>query len=295
MALQDFFRISRFEAGVHQNPSIRSFPFPAEKVLALRNFENDTLPYNQTGNSDLSYIKIGLDQPFRQIYFDIPTPPNLPNVGRSEFFYLKGPGYNIGPLDVTNSDDETGILRHSGFFKIRDLPSDWGKDNDGLYSILIWCAREDVSLGDSNWLLPIRGINYIFSDDNDLVRIKSDIMESSQGKGWGPKHLQARDWLVQQMRIQFQDRTLNAFDILNPWELREASAYFALATIYKFELSKMRGDIYDTQAEDLYMKAKKSFSTIDLAIDTNRDGQFTSTDTELKSTDTVGTVNLEWT
>ena len=295
MALQDFFRIHTYDARVHQNPALRTPAISAEKLLALRNFKNDFLEYNQVGNSDLNYIQISLDRPFRQVYFDIPTPPNLPNVGRSEFFYLQGPGYTVRPFNQTNSDDETAILRQSGFFKITQIPEDWGRDSNGNYSLLVWCAREDVSLGDTDWQLPIRGINYIFSDDNDLVRIRSDIMEASQGKGWGPKHLLARDFIMQQLRIMFKNKNLSAFDIVNPWELREASAYFAMANIYKYELSKMAGDIFDTQAQDFYMKAKKSFSTFDLAIDTNRSGTVDSDDTDLNSTDKVGTVDITWT
>ena len=295
MALQDFFRIHTFDARVHQNPALRTPPISAEKLIALRNFKNDYLEYNQVGNTDLNYIQISLDRPFRQVYFDIPTPPNLPNVGRSEFFYLQGPGYTVRPFDQTNSDDETAILRQSGFFKITQIPEDWGRDSNGLYSILIWCAREDVSLGDTDWQLPIRGINYIFSDDNDLERLRSDIMEFSKGKGWGPKHVQARDFIMQQLRIMFKNKDLSAFDILNPWELREASAYMALANIYKYELSKLAGDIFDTQAEELYMKARKSFSTVDLSIDTNRDGSLTSSDTDLDATDVVSTAAIKWT
>ena len=295
MALQDFFRISNFDARIHNNPNVRTQPLSAEKILALRNFKNDNLPYNQTGNADLNFIKIGLDRPFRQVYFDIPTPPNLPNVGRSEFYYLRQAGYNLGPLNVTNSDDETGILRQSGFFKITELPTDWGKDNDGLYSILIWCARADTSLGDTDWQLPIRGINYIFSDDNDLQRIRSDIMEASQGRGWGPKHVLARDFIMQQVRRKFDKKDLSAFDIVNPWELREASSFLAMSFIYKYELSKLNGDIFDTQSKSFYEKAKKSFDEYVLSIDTNRDGKVDSDDTVLVGDDMVNSIGLEWT
>ena len=295
MALQDFFRISNFDARIHNNPNVRTQPLSAEKVLALRNFKNDNLPYNQTGNADLNFIKIGLDRPFRQVYFDIPTPPNLPNVGRSEFYYLRSAGYNLGPLNVTNSDDETGILRQSGFFKITELPTDWGKDNDGLYSILIWCARSDVSLGDTDWQLPIRGINYIFSDDNDLQRIRSDIMEASQGRGWGPKHVLARDFLMQKIRRKFDKKDLSAFDIVNPWELREASAFVAMAMIYAYELSKVQGDIFYQQSQMFYDKAKKMFDEYVLSIDTNRDGKVDASDETLVGDDMVSSVELEWT
>ena len=87
MALTDFFTISNVDARVYNGPSApRTDPYPADKVLALRNFKNDFIRYQQVGtggNDDLNFIKIGLDRPFRQIYFDLASTPNLPGVGRS--------------------------------------------------------------------------------------------------------------------------------------------------------------------------------------------------------------------
>ena len=300
MALTDFFTISNVDARIYNGPSApRTDPYPAEKTLALRNFKNDFVQYRQTGlggNDDLNFIKIGLDRPFRQVYFDMSATPNLPGVGRSTWFYPTGTRYNFREFSMRDQvDDETGFLRQSGFVKLREIPADWRPDNDGLYSILIWCARTDPSAGEVDWQLPIRGINYVFSDDNDLERVRSDVVEASQGKGWGPKHVLARDFIMQQLRIKFQNKELTAFDIVNPWELRETSTFIALANIFKFELSKMAGDIFDTQADGLYMKAKKSFSTIDLSIDTNQSGTHNSEDTALTATDTVGTGSFNWT
>lgn len=290
MALQDYFTVNNWQAGRTEN-----YYYTPEKLIALRNFKNDKIIYQQQGNADHTYIKIGLDRPFRQVYFDIKTPyPPLPGVGRSAWFYSTGTGYAFEQFTPEFFDDETGLLRNSGFFKIRKVPSDWGTDDRGQYSIFIWCTRLDQTQ-QIEWEIPIRGINYVFSDDNDLQRIRSDIVESSQGNGWGPKHLAARDFIMQQLRIKFQNKDLTAFDVVNPWELREASAFFALANIYKYELSKMTGDIFDNQAQELYMKAKKSFSTVDLSIDTNRSGDFTAADTDIPATDEVGTMEMKWT
>ena len=297
MALQDYFHISDFDAR-RDHAGNRTAPYSAEKVLALRNFKNDFIVYEQTGpdgNSDLRFVKIGLDRPFRQIYFDISREYTLPGVGRSGWFYSDGPGYPFPQFTEAQIDDETGIIRQSGLLKLREIPSNWAKDGDGLYSIFLWCTRANPTAGDVRWEIPIRGINYIFSDDHDLERIRSDIMEASQGKGWGPKHVLARDFIMQQVRRKFDKKDLSAFDIVNPWELRETSTFLAMSFIYKYELSKLNGDIFDTQSKSFYEKAKKSFDEYVLSIDTNRDGKVDADDAVLVGDDMVNSIGLEWT
>ena len=240
---------------------------------------------------------------WRQVYFDIVSPyPPLEGLGGSSFFYSTGArtGFEYDVANATNFiNDETDILRNSGFVTFRQVPDNWAPDSSGNYSLLIWCRREDLGPGvpkpDRHWQIPIRGINYIFSDDNDLQRIRSDIIDASQSAGWGPKHVAARDLIMQKLRIRYQLKDLSAFDILNPWELRETSTFFALALIYKYELSKMPGDIYDEQSKDLLMKAKATFDEYNLSIDTDDDGEHTTDDTRLVSENVVRTVDFEWT
>lgn len=298
MALTDFFRISDFDVRVNNNNQPTA-PYPAEKVLALRNFKNDYIRYQQTGltgNSDLNFIKIGLDRRFKQIYFDLSEPTMLNGVGRSAWFYTKGPGYDFTEFNMsTQVDDETGFLRQSGFLKILEFPSDWRVDQDGLYSVLIWCARQDPTAGESDWRIPLRGLNYVFSDDNDLERIRTDIVESSQGKGWGPKHVLARDYIMQQIRKKFNRKDLTAFDIINPWELREASAFLTTSMIFKYELSTSAGDVYYNLSKSFYEKAMMSFDKYELSIDTNQDGVVDDKDETLVGDDMIGNIGLEWT
>ena len=113
--------------------------------------------------------------------------------------------------------------------------------------------------------------------------------------GWGPKHVLARDFIMQQLRKKFDQREISAFDILNPWELREASTFLALSFIYKYELSKSPGDVFDMQAKSFYEKFYKSFDMYELAIDTDGDGKFTDQDQRLVGDDMISSTSLEWT
>lgn len=293
MALQDFFYVADYYPEGER-------PYTQKKILALRNFKNDFIEYNQTGSVDRNWIKFGFTKPFRQIYFDIANEYTLPGLANSVWFFSTGRGYSQSNADIDRYiNDETGFLQQSGFVQIKEVPSYWAPDANGRYSILIWCRRESTGEGqplvDRNWQLPVRGINYIFSDDNDLQRVKSDILDASQGAGWGPKHVAAREIIMQKLRIKYQMKNLSAFDILNPWELREASTFLTLSLIYKYELTKMPGDIYDEQSKGLMMKAKATFDEYGLSIDTNNDGKLTADDASVVSENVIRSVDLTWT
>ena len=68
-----------------------------------------------------------------------------------------------------------------------------------------------------------------------------------------------------------------------------------MSFIYKYELSKLNGDIFDTQSKSFYEKAKKSFDEYVLSIDTNQDGKVDDDDQTLVGDDMVSSIGLEWT
>ena len=288
MATQDFFNIGLYVNGVIT-------PYSSSQIIKLRNFRNDTINFPQT-RFGLNQIKIGYKKPWRQVYFDISSSYSLPGVGISIFQYTTLIDGRRGFRPVGDYiDDETAIWQNSGIIRFKEVPPNWGTDSQGDYSLLLTCRVANEDDAPVSWDIPMRGINYVFSDDNDLQRIRSDILEASQGAGWGPKHVYARDFIMQQLRIKYSKKDLTAFDILNPGDLREASTFLTLYAIYKFELSKLNGDLFDTQSKEFYKKAIRSFDLYNLSIDTNDDGMLTDADDTLVPDDAITKVDLEWT
>lgn len=130
--------------------------------------------------------------------------------------------------------------------------------------------------------VSFKGINVLFSDDNDLLGEYPSIMEHlPEGATTFVKfHESARKTLITDLRkegisIKGIDDTrrkqLDAFDILDIEEVREASKFLTLSKIFGW-VSDATGDKWEGN-EEKYAAAAAGALTPLISLDTNNDGK----------------------
>jgi hypothetical protein len=234
------------------------------------------------------YMYVGYYKPFRQFYvhFDV----NNTEANTLTFEYYDGSNW----VEVPAIIDESLNFKRSGFIYF-DRPESWVKnivENDENFYIRI---SSDVSLTPAT---SLKGLNILLSDDSDLEAIRSTIVTKlNNGESWVEKHEAARKYIVQTLRnlghrkvkdrlndsnsgLFFTDEekdnryysNLTQFDLIEPFELREASKYYALSLIYLEELSDEEDDKYFRMGRRHELKADEMLNLFSIKIDTDDDG-----------------------
>ena len=215
--------------------------------------------------------------------------------------YYNGTEY----VDVAYSMDESEGFTKDGF-TIFSKPSTWQKSNEEgseKYFIKV-IPSVDHTLGTT-----IRGLGVLFSNDLDLVAVRSNIVSKhNNGDSWLGKHEQARKEIMQELnnkgyrKISNSDKanplveegavfsSINEFDILEPAQLRVAATYLVLSMIYLDELSDEDGDKWERQGKRYQDKFYRAFNIFYLKLDSNDDG--IEDDTESASSTAT---SLSWT
>lgn len=194
--------------------------------------------------------------------------------------------------DVPNLHDGTLGYTRSGFITFNRPEDDqanttWKKSTfDGveLYWLVITVSA-DHSAG-----TEVRGMNVLYSDDNDLIQERSNIVSKHATNeptlSWVVKHQAARNEIVQKLRNQGKNKVIKStevnpsrfadltyFDILNLDQIRNASKFYTLAKIFKQELSDAAEDKWWKLGEDFEEQGDNSFDLFLLSLDTDDDGE----------------------
>lgn len=127
----------------------------------------------------------------------------------------------------------------------------------------------------------VKGINLVFSDDNDLKESYPGIMEymPDGASSFISFHLSARNQILTYLRNKGKSvstlgvkKILDQFDLHNYEEVRQASKYKALATIF-FNESDNVDDKWYQKAKDFDRLYSESINLNFLSIDENNDGK----------------------
>jgi len=127
------------------------------------------------------------------------------------------------------------------------------------------------------------GLNLVFSDDQMLKREFPNILDPRiLGAGQTSHithHVASRNLMVQTLRnegyIKHNDVTgiesINQFDLIDIYEIREAATYLALSKIF-FILSDEIGDNWWSKHKEYHKLYNQTFNTAKLSVDTDDDG-----------------------
>lgn len=231
----------------------------SDQSIKLSNFATDAVSFDFTTAKE---IHIGYFKPLNRLFIEMLF-ANLTTANIS-FKYFNGTSF----VNADELIDETLSLKESGslYWKQNESEAEATLHGQKMYWYKI-TTDADMSI------IQIKGINIIFSTDNDLLEEKPLIKENlGPLKSFVNFHQASRNQIVQSLNNEFylkydgDYKQLTAFDLLDVYEVKEASKYLTLSKIYDF-LSDQVGDKYEQEArrfENLYGIARNSsFITLD--------------------------------
>lgn len=248
------------------------------------------------------YLYVGYYKPFKQFFVELSPANTVTNT--LNFEYYNGTSW----VSLSAIDESQGFTK-SGFIYF-NRPEDWTENT--VDSKERFYIRIQPSANHSSGTV-LQGLGILFSNDLDLIGIKSNIVSKlNNGNSWIGKHEAARKYIIQRLRnlghrkyvasdsnnplvvestkakaIYYSD--LTEFDLLEPFELREASKFFALSMIYLDEKSDQEGDKYERNGKRHLKRAEEAMNVFMLKIDSNDDGE----ENEAESDGDTG-INLTW-
>lgn len=251
-----------------------------ELSLNLKSFATPSISFELLSSD---YLYVGFEKFFRSFFMGFETLNTNPATVTFEYY----DGSTWKPFVVL---DETFNFTKSGFVNFAP-PVDWkatavnGKE---LFYVRM-SASVDLSTG-----TKLQGLAILLSNDSDLEGIRSDIVTKyNKGKPWFTKHEEARKQIIQRIRnaghklinysvsnsslyfgnvksIYLDD--VSEYDLLKPSELREASKYLTIATIYLNELTDANDDKFERMGKHFMALYNESMNLFMLKIDVNNDG-----------------------
>lgn len=236
-----------------------------------QDFKRDT--FNITLTTD-DFIYVGFKKTINALYFALEQVNTITSSLSIEFFSDEG----WSQLEIS---DDTRAFSRSGFITwLRPL-------NGELVTIagkeLCWIR---ISSNDNIDLVEFQAINLVFSDDNDICSEVPALVDTcfyQQGASSHIlQHVAAKNYIMSRLKtvgyINFTEtgeQNINEWDILDVYELRQASTYYAISQIY-FNLSDNVEDQYWSKYKEYEQKFEEAFSLGRLRIDMNDDGQVNS-------------------
>ena len=264
--------------------------------LFLKDYTTNPVPL---ALGDTHHLYIGYDKPFPQMFIELSFKNDV--TGTLVFEYFNGTAWVALPDFV----EETQNFFRSGFVFV-DKPDDWASTTVKLIKKFYIRIQPSAS---HNAGTIIDGIGIVFSNDLDIIGIKSNIVSKhNNGNSWIEKHEAARKLIIQKLRnaghrthktitgnslvfsgagIRFTD--LNEFDLLEPQELREASKFYVLSFIYLDELSDEEDDKWERAGKRHEARGDEAVQLFMLKIDKDDDG----IESESESEGTTR-INLSW-
>jgi len=229
-----------------------------------RDYLRDNFQFNFTAIED--YIYIGLYKPFNEFYVEL--------FQASEDGQAISYKYNNGAFVRLNVNDDTKSMLRSGFISF-EKPSDWVKSIiDGVEAY--WIKLES----DIDFSPYFKGVDIVYSDDNDLLQESRDIMDflAKGDDSFIAYHVSARNDIVQTLRntgeiktVDYLPKQLTKWDLLDMGEVRQASKYLTLAKIF-FDVSENVEDKSFSKYKSYKGMYGKAFDLFRLSIDKNDDG-----------------------
>jgi hypothetical protein len=222
-----------------------------------------------TGN----YLYLGFVKPISSVFFYAPTPSTSTRTIMAEM-YLSGSGWtSLSVLDDTMGFTRNGLIQWQ-------MPEENYGEEVTVNSIKMKWMRLSVTA--STTAMVVRAVSYLFSDDNDLKREFSQIMDASFLLGASNHfliHESSRDEIVQKIRNRgirtirnALYRRLTFWDLLDVQEVRLASTYLTLSKIFYNVSKASEDDDWAIKSKQFTKKFQDAFDVAFVTYDKMQDG-----------------------
>jgi len=220
--------------------------------------------------ADSDELIIGLYKPFKKLFFEIQSAAVAPISLSVEY-------WNGSSYAALANVDETLSLNRSGFLSW-EKPEDWALNTENSQELFYIKVRPNQDCD-----ITFKGINLVFSDDNDL-RSEHRLIDDQLAKGddsFIAYHLSARNEIIQSLRNSgyttklTQSNVVNdltQWDILDPEQIRNASKFLALSKIM-FDVSSNVDDKWYQKYADYKAFYGEAFKLYLLSLDFDDDGK----------------------
>lgn len=232
----------------------------------LENYLSDSITVSLLAGET---IDIGYYKPIGDVYIDLKAATQISNTLEVEYY-----NGSWAPVSVA---DKTKQLNRSGFLSWnKNLMTDWKATT--LHGKELFWVRVSATVDITG--LIIKGLNLVFSDDNDLKEAYPNVSEflPENEDSFIIYHQEARNEIITYLRnkgksIQEQEKLklLDHFDLHNFNEVRQASKYLVLANIFYNE-SDAVDDKWKQKADGFKKKFGDSINLYYLSLDLNNDG-----------------------
>lgn len=239
-----------------------------DKSLSLKEFTRDTVSISLSSTED--YLYLGLYKPFQKTWVELDVANSVSNTFAIEFY--NGTAWTA----VENDIDETLGWTRSGFISWDLDQTDWVANTINSKELFWIRLRPSADHAGS----VLRGINMVFSDDENLKEEYRGIMDFKleADNSFIVTHNNAKKEIIQNLRNRGRIKRnssilkdIDAFDILEPEQVREASKFLVLSKIF-FEISDSVDDKYYQLYQDYKKKYDAAFDLFYLTIDIDDDG-----------------------
>lgn len=226
---------------------------------------------------DLIYI--GYEKPINAVYIEFSTASTIDGN-----ITVQSNSVNDGIEDVELLDDDTRNFKRSGFIQ-------WQRgrnENDHILETPEPGMPEGyyfrLSTDTDTEAVTIKGLNIVFSDDQDLERIVPCITDANFLQGQSSfilQHVSSRDEVVQRFRNRgVKKRRLEDanFQLLLPWDLldvhevRQGAAFLTLSKIF-FNLSDEPDDVWNQKSLFYRSEYEKQIEIAQASFDLDDDGE----------------------
>lgn len=241
----------------------------ADYSYKMASYGKDTVVIDLTSATD--YLYIGFHKPINSLYINHLTKGLLESSIVLECYT------DSGYTTITELSDDTLGLARSGFIKWSNPNVQSKHSVDG--SELFWYR---VKANDDRENLELAGVNLVFADDYELELEQPYIANSeflSNQSSHVKIHAASRNEIIQYFRnkdyVKIDSngvkQNINAWDLHDIEEVRQAAVYLAISKIYG-NMSDSPDDIWASKSDMYLGKYGRAIQLASLSLDTNDDG-----------------------
>src|SRR3990167_11019377 len=271
-----------------------------DRTLEAYEYNRDTFTMPLEFDPSVDYMYVGRTKPFHAIYVEISVANAVSTTLSAE--YYDGTTWTALALPV----EDTKAFQRSGFIKCEVPLEDsstrtllW--EENAVNSVTRFWIRFKVA-ADLTSTTALKGINIVFSDDEDLKSEDYGILNYLPKDEYGTaaashilSHLAAKNIIIDQLQRSGRYKTTDTGSVatsgeglivaIDEWDLhdiaqvRQASKFFALEKIYR-EASDSVDDVHWSKAEKFGKMASHAMELFTLSLDSNDDGEESSDERE---------------
>lgn len=223
--------------------------------------------------SPTKFIYVGYSKPINALYFYMIDGKNNVNTNL-KFEYWNGTAWTS--LSIA---DQTHALKYSGMVNWT-TPTDFAETSvNSITSCWIRVSTQAATTPN----LKFQYMGLVFSDDTDIsIEFPSVLQECYYPTGYSDffsYHVNAKEYVMSELlrrgytkMVGASKEPINQWDVLDVYELRQASLYYAMSQIF-FTLSDNSSDNYWQKYIEYKNKYEQAMSLGMLRIDQDNDGQ----------------------